>query len=101
MKLDDRIKCIDGSFEAMPSHLKDSAAAVAQAYRHIHDICGVASTVGLATTGLAARSLDSLLIDPFRAQRGLTGDELAQLKVGLTALRTAALADISHETVQE
>jgi HPt (histidine-containing phosphotransfer) domain-containing protein len=85
----------------MPSHLEDSADAVALAYREIHDICGVAATVGLTATGVAARSIDSLLINPFRAQRGLTGDELAQLKVGLTALWTAALADISHETLQE
>jgi HPt (histidine-containing phosphotransfer) domain-containing protein len=100
-KLDDRIRRIDGTLETMPRHLQDSATAVALAYRQIHDICGIASTVGFTATGLSARALDGLLIDPFRAQRGLTDDELAQLKSGLIALRTAALADISHETVQE
>ncbi|ABD08805.1 hypothetical protein RPB_4112 [Rhodopseudomonas palustris HaA2] len=100
-KLDDTIRSIDGTAKSMPCALTDSAAAVARAYRQIHDVCGIASTVGLTEAGLSARALDSLLIDPFRAQRGLTDDELAQLKDGLTALWTAALADISYETVQE
>ncbi|WP_322516090.1 Hpt domain-containing protein [Rhodopseudomonas palustris] len=100
-KLDDTIRSIDDASKSMSCDLKDSAAVVARAYRQIHDVCGIASTVGLIAAGLSARALDSLLVDPFRAQRGLTDDELTQLKDGLTALRSAALADISHETVQE
>ncbi len=85
----------------MPCKLPESATAVALAYRQIHDISGIASTVGFTRTGLSAHSLGSLLIDPFRAQRGLTDDELAQLKSGLAALRTAALDDISPQADQE
>lgn len=94
-KLDDRIGRIRGTLHLMPRHLPDSATAVALAYRQIHDICGIASTVGFAATGLSARSLQTLLIHPFRAKRGLSDDELEQLNHGLAALRSAALADTS------
>lgn len=75
----------DGSF---------AVEAVAITYRRFHEMAGIGSTIGFAATGQIARTLDTLLIGPFRDQRGLRGDEVAQLKDGLEALQIAALAEI-------
>jgi hypothetical protein len=68
--------------------------AVAATYRRIHDVCGTGPTIGFTASGQAARKLDAVLIEPFRAKRGLTADEVAQLKDGLDALRLAAELDM-------
>jgi hypothetical protein len=96
---------IEDTDAALP-HLAGAGAevvdAVATIYRRIHDLCGVGPTVGFVETGQAARNIDTILIGPFRAARGLTDDEVARLKAGLDALRAAALIDIqSTDTVRE
>ncbi len=81
----------------LPQFAGDSSAAVAAvaaAYRRFHDMAGISSTIGFETTGRAARTIDTLLIGPYRDQRGLQGDELAQLKDGLELLQIAALTEI-------
>jgi len=67
---------------------------VANAYHWLHEICGIASTVGFQSTGLSARSCDALLVGPYRAQRGLSEAELAQLTEALESLRLAAQAEM-------
>lgn len=67
---------------------------VAATYRRIHDVCGTGPTIGFTASGQAARKLDAVLIGPFRAQRGLTVGEVAELKSGLHALRLAAEIDM-------
>jgi hypothetical protein len=71
----------------------DAIVAVASAYRCFHEICGIGPTIGFAATADAARRLDVLLIGPFRDQRGLHFEELAQFKTDLAALRLAARAE--------
>jgi len=92
--------------EAAAGHLAgggiDAVDAVAAAYRRFHDICGIGPTIGFKATGQAARTLDGLLIGPFRDHRGLSADELAKLKEGLELLRSAARIEIqSAESNQE
>ena len=70
------------------------ANIVANAYRWLHEICGIASTIGFESTGLSARSCDTLLVGPYRAQRGLSAAELAQLTELLHSLRLAAQAEM-------
>ena len=57
--------------------------AVATTYHLFHDMAGIGSTIGFEATGQAARTLDTLLMGPFRDQRGLRGDEVTRLKDGL------------------
>jgi hypothetical protein len=68
--------------------------AVAVSYRRIHGICGVGAAVGFAVTGRAAKDVEDVLIDAFRARRGLEFDEVARLKATLDALSAAAEAEL-------
>ena len=68
--------------------------AVAVSYRRIHGICGVGAAVGFAVTGRAAKDVEDVLIDAFRARRGLESDEVAHLKATLDALSAAAEAEL-------
>ena len=70
------------------------ADIVANAYHWLHEICGIASTIGFPSTGLSARSCDALLVGPYRAQRGLSAAELAQLTERLESLRLTAQAEL-------
>jgi hypothetical protein len=73
----------------------EAVAAVAIVYRRFHDVCGIGPTIGFDGAGRAARILvDGVLVEPFRAGRGLTSDEMAALEEGLAAFRIAASADI-------
>jgi hypothetical protein len=70
------------------------ADIVANAYHWLHEICGIASTIGFQATGLSARSCDTLLVGPYRAQRGLSATELVQLAEGLESLRLTAQVEL-------
>lgn len=82
---------------ALPRMTGDGAVPadiVANAYHWLHEISGIAATIGFESTGQSARSCDNLLIGPYRAQRGLSAAELAQLTDRLDSLRRAAQAEI-------
>jgi len=82
---------------AVPEMIGDGTApaeTVANTYRWLHEICGIASTIGFQSTGRLARSCDDLLVGPYRAQRGLSGAEPAQLSECLESLRLAAQAEM-------
>jgi hypothetical protein len=88
---------------ALPHAVGEGSAvfeAVTTTYRRIHDVCGIAPTVGFTETGRVARTLDAVLIGPFRAERGLTPAEAAVLREGLDALRAAAMHDM-QSTITE
>jgi hypothetical protein len=72
---------IEDTYEALPSLMGGAAAAaaVADTYRRIHGICGVADTVGFIGTGRAARKLDMIIAfsEEYRADTG--GRESARL----------------------
>ena len=70
------------------------ANIVASTYRWLHEVCGIASTIGFDATGRSARSCDTLLVGPCRARRGLSAEELAQLTELLDVLRRAAQAEM-------
>ena len=91
LKLADRIQQTDVALSQMIGNGSDAVAAVASAYRWFHDISGVGPTIGFELTGRQAQSCASILLSPFRAQRGLLPDELKLLTNGLESLRIAAL----------
>jgi hypothetical protein len=68
--------------------------AVAESYRRIHGICGVGPSVGFVLTGSAAREVETILLGPFRAGRGLNADEIVQLERTLDALSAAAQSEL-------
>jgi HPt (histidine-containing phosphotransfer) domain-containing protein len=81
----------------LPGMTGDGAVAadiVAHAYHWLHQISGIAATIGFESTGQSARSCDDLLIGPYRAQRGLSAAELAQLTNRLDSLRRAAQGEM-------
>jgi hypothetical protein len=93
-KLADKIRETNAALPHLAGDGSDAADAVATAYRRFHDMCGIGSTIGFEATGRVARTLDAILIGPFRDQRGLSGGELAKLTEGLESLRIAARTEM-------
>ncbi|HXL86241.1 MAG TPA: Hpt domain-containing protein [Gemmatimonadaceae bacterium] len=82
------------SFCKLTQDVPGAPENVDEAYRRIHSICGVASTVGFPSAGKSAREAEVALLAPMRAKRGLTRAESAVLKKALDALRRAAQAEL-------
>jgi hypothetical protein len=92
-KLTGRIAEIDAALPALTGISSDTAGKVYEAHRKVHDLCGLGPTLGFDATGKAARICERVLLQPSRGERGLTEQELAQLKEGLAGLRAAASND--------
>jgi hypothetical protein len=90
---------IDGYLPALMGEGKDVAAAVYAAHRKVHDLCGIGPTLGFIATGQAARTCERVLLQPSRGERGLTEQEMAQLKAGLVQLRAAASSDMQSTDI--
>ena len=71
-----------------------AASAVAEAYRTLHSIVGVAPTVGFPETGKAARAAEDVLRPPQQDKRGLSADEMTAVQERLDALREAATQEL-------
>src|ERR1700677_3618195 len=75
-KLVEKIQATDAALTHLAGDGNDAVEAVATTYRRFHDMYGISATVGFQETGLAARTLDAVLVGPFRDRRGLRDDEL-------------------------
>ena len=75
-------------------------ALLATAHRSVHELCGIAPTVGFPATGRAARTVERILLQPLRAKRGLTDAELASARQELEGLRSAFQNDQQTSTGQ-
>lgn len=93
-KLADNIQETNAALPHLTGDGSDTVDAVATAYRRFHDIGGIGATIGFEATGRVARTIDAILIGPFREQRGLSGDELVALTEGLVSLRGAARTEM-------
>jgi len=93
-KLPGRLDDIDASLPQLTGAASDIGKSVYSTHRKVHDLCGIGPTLGFNSTGKAARACERVLLQPSRDQRGLTEQELAQLKEGLAALRVTALDEI-------
>jgi chemotaxis protein histidine kinase CheA len=87
---------IEDTFSAIPDLAGETAdiEAVGETYRRMHNIVGIGPTVGFAGTGLAARHLEDILMEPHQAERGLTPEEIATFKKALHTLREAATSEL-------
>jgi HPt (histidine-containing phosphotransfer) domain-containing protein len=63
-------------------------------HRRLHEMCGIAPTLGFAATGKAARSAEMVIREAAKSERALTPAELTALKSELQALRAAASGDL-------
>jgi len=93
LKLANNIQQTDAALQYMSGDGNDAIDAVATTYRWLHDAVGICATIGFEATGQRARSCDAVLAGPFRAQRGLSQDELALLTANLESLRFTALTE--------
>ncbi len=90
-KLDGRLVDLEAAVPRLSE--PGSIEALTRAHRHAHDLCGVGPTMGFVAIGSAARTVERLLLAALKAERVLTGDEIAQLRRGLAALRSVADAE--------
>jgi hypothetical protein len=97
LKLADGVQQTDAALSRMTGDGSDAVNAVATAYRWFHDLSGIGPPLGFEATGKQARTCADMLVDPFRARRGLSADELTVLAAGLQSLRTVALNE-THST---
>jgi HPt (histidine-containing phosphotransfer) domain-containing protein len=67
---------------------------VVTAHRRLHEMCGIAPTLGFAATGKAARLAEAVMREAAIAARALSTMELAALKSELEVLRTAAAGEL-------
>ena len=67
---------------------------VVTAHRWLHEMCGIAPTLGFAATGKAARSAETVMREAARSKRALTPTEISALKSELEALRSAAAGEL-------
>jgi hypothetical protein len=101
-KLPGRLDDIDASLPQLTGNDSDIGKSVYSTHRKVHDLCGIGPTLGFHATGRAARTCERVLLQPSRDQRGLTEQELAQLRAGLAALRATAMDEIqSTDAVPE
>ena len=88
-KLQGRIDGTDALVPKLGADTAGAAAAVGEAYRCMHSIVGVGSTVGFPATGRAAHEVEDLLRPAQNEHRGLSDDEISALRERLFDLRAA------------
>ncbi len=90
-------KKIDDAFTALPVMSDKDAVAVETiviVHRTLHEMCGVAPSLGFPATGKAARAAETVLREPAKTKRTLRTDEVKTLIAEIDALRSAAQADL-------
>lgn len=91
---------VDDSFASLPKlKNKDSAAieSIIVLHRKLHEMCGIAPSVGFPATGNAARAAETLLREPAKLKRSLTDQEIVAFIAGLDGLRTAAQSELQSD----
>ena len=92
--LESKLEETDTALVGMSGDGAEVAEAVAETYRRLHGIAGTGPTIGFPLTGQAARDAEAVLIAANRDQRGLTTDEITNLKNALVVLRQAATREL-------
>jgi HPt (histidine-containing phosphotransfer) domain-containing protein len=92
--LDGKIADSFAALEKMSGSGGEAIEIVITAHRRLHELCGIAPTLGFTAIGNAARSGETVMREAARAKRALTPAELTALKSELEALRTAASGDL-------
>lgn len=88
---------IDSGFAALPRLGDDDADAIEDlvvTHRSLHEICGIAPSVGFPATGTAARGAETVLREPAKTKRPLTPPEIAAYRTAIESLREAAQSEL-------
>lgn len=88
---------VDYSFACLPKMSdKDSGAieTIVVIHRKLHEMCGIAPSIGFSATGLAARAAETVLREPARSKRPLTVEEVSAFISELNRLRAASQSDL-------
>jgi len=67
---------------------------VVVAHRRLHELCGLAPTLGFAATGKAARAAETVMRPAANSKRALTPAEIGELKDELERLRAVAAGEL-------
>ena len=92
---------IDDNFAALPKlsdRGADAIAMIVTVHRKLHEICGIAPSIGFPATGKAARAAESVLREPAQTKRVLTTEEIVSLIDEFSCLRDAAQFDLQSGT---
>ncbi len=86
---------IADSFAALEEISKggDTIEIVVATHRRLHELCGIAPTLGFAATGKAARLAEAVMREAALRRRALTDAEVAAAGNELHGLRRAAASD--------
>ena len=97
-KLDGKIADSFADLDAMSTGSAGVSDIIVTAHRRLHEICGIAPTLGFEATGKAARAGETILRQPAKTKRALLPEELTALGGTLDALRQAAQRDRQSNT---
>ena len=64
------------------------------AHRRLHEICGLAPTLGFAAIGKATRAAETVMRPAAKSKRALTPAEIGDLKYELDRLRVVAASEL-------
>ncbi len=93
---------------ALPGKIEDSLAALPRlscadanaietlvvTHRKLHEMCGIAPSIGFPAVGKAARAAETVLREPAKARRPLTASEAEVLSLELAGLHAAAQSEL-------
>lgn len=88
---------IDDSLAALPKMSyadPEAIETIVVTHRKLHEMCGVAPSIGFPATGQAARAAETVLRDPAKSKRPLTSDEIAAFITRIDGLRSAAQTEL-------
>jgi len=87
---------IDESEKAIDPEAADPIEAVIVAHRRLHEMCGVAPTLGFAETGTAARAAETVVRVPAKEHRLLTESERTVFVEKIATLRQIASRELQQ-----
>ena len=89
------------ALEKMANDGGDAIETVINTHRRLHEMCGIAPTLGFEATGKAARSTETAIREAAKAKRAITPLEIAALKTELERLRVAATDELQTFSKQK
>ena len=89
-KIDDSIAALPKMSYADPEAIE----TIVVVHRKLHEMCGVAPSIGFPATGKAARAAESVLRAPAKSKRPLTSGEIAAFMTEIDGLRSAAQSEL-------
>lgn len=92
--LNDKIAASFAALEKMSSDDGDVIETMIVAHRRLHEMYGIAPTLGFDATGKAAGRARSAIREAAKAKRAPTPAEIAAFKTEIEALREAAAAEL-------